>query len=86
MSTQKLLTDGAIGINLKRIRKSRGWSQAYLAAQMQLQGSNISRETLAKIENGRNIKVDDLITAKIVLRTTLDELFDGIESNINNLF
>ena len=47
-----------VGPNLRRLRNSRGLSQAKLAAKCQLIGWDITREGIAKIE-GRTRHVDD---------------------------
>lgn len=70
--------DGTVGSNLKRLRKAHGWSQLQLVAELQLLGSSVSRETLSKIEHGRNIKAEDLVAVKIALETTFEELFAGV--------
>ena len=41
-----------IGRNLRKIRELNGWSQAYLADQLQLRGTFVSKEYLAKLEIG----------------------------------
>ena len=41
-----------IGSQVRRQRLLRGWSQEQLTAKLQLQGLEISRSSVAKIENG----------------------------------
>ncbi len=40
-----------MGPEIRKLRKQRGWSQPVLVAKLNLFGWEISRETLAKIEN-----------------------------------
>lgn len=77
---EKLLQDAYFGINLRRLRNSKGLSQSALVAQMQLLGSNISRTTYNKIEQGhRNIYVSDLVRLQRIYHVSFDEFFKDIE-------
>lgn len=74
-----LLQDVFLGKNLRRLRKSAGYSQNELVTKMQLLGSNISRSTYAKIELGlRNLKVTDLIALQQIYSVDFAEFFKGI--------
>jgi transcriptional regulator with XRE-family HTH domain len=53
-----------VGPNVRRLRNSRGLSQAKLATQCQLLGWDITREGIAKIE-GRVRHVDDFEMAHL---------------------
>jgi len=76
---QYILQDYNIGKNLLKLRKQAGFTQSELANQLQLWGSSMSRDTYAKIETGtRNIKVSDLVGLRIVLNTTYEAIFEGI--------
>jgi transcriptional regulator with XRE-family HTH domain len=46
------------GPQVRRLRCQRGWSQEQLAAKLQLEGLDISRSSVAKIENGRQAIFD----------------------------
>lgn len=64
-----------IGQNIRRIRQSRGMGQTQLAAQIQLTGMEMTRETLVKIERGiRHIYASELRAVRDVLKTSYDEL------------
>ena len=77
---EKLLMDVSLGNNLRCLRKSKGFSQSALVAQMQIMGSNISRTTYNKIEQGtRNIYVSDLIRLQRIYSVSFDAFFKDIE-------
>ena len=42
-----------VGPQIQKLRAQRNWSQEQLAARLQLAGLDISRSSLAKIENGQ---------------------------------
>jgi Predicted transcriptional regulators len=77
---EKLLQDVSFGVNLKHLRKSKGFSQTALVAQMQVLGSNISRTTYNKIEQGsRNIYISDLLRLQHIYDISFDEFFCNLE-------
>lgn len=77
---EKLLQDVSFGINLKRLRNSKGFSQTSLVAQMQVLGSNISRTTYNKIEQGsRNIYISDLLRLQRIYDVSFDEFFSNLK-------
>ena len=47
-----------IGPQVRRLRCQRGWSQEQLTAKLQLEGLDISRSSIAKIENGQQAVFD----------------------------
>lgn len=64
-----------IGGNIRRIRLGRCVGQTELVRMMQLQGINITRESLVKIERGcQHITALQLIGIKECLGTSYDEL------------
>lgn len=71
--------DNIIGSNIRRIRLEKGMGQTELVKQLQLMNVNITRETLVKIESGKqHIKLEQLKGIK--------EIFDiNFENLINNL-
>ncbi|MGN1458361.1 MAG: helix-turn-helix domain-containing protein [Acutalibacteraceae bacterium] len=65
-----------LGKNIRFLRESAGFTQEYLSAQMQINGCDITRSALAKIEVGqRHIYPDELKLLKELLNVTYDELF-----------
>ena len=65
----------AVGTNIKRLREKAGLTQENLAAKLQIEGCDITRSAVAKIEVGqRHIYPDELILLKKILRTEYDEL------------
>ena len=65
----------AVGANIKRLREKAGLTQENLAAKLQIEGCDITRSDVAKIEVGqRHIYPDELILLKKILRTEYDEL------------
>lgn len=68
-----------IGINIKNIREKVNMTQDTLSAKLQLQGCDITRSAIAKIEVGqRHIYPDELLLIKEILNTDFDSIFYGI--------
>ena len=64
-----------VGLNIRTLRESKGFTQDILAAKMQLLGCDITRSALAKIECGqRHLYPDEIILIKDILSTTFDEI------------
>jgi len=75
---QRIKQDIRIGENIRRIRKDRGIGQTDLIRMLQLEGCDMTRECLVKIERcTQHIQASQLQTIKRVLGTTYDELIDG---------
>ena len=75
---QRIKQDIRIGENIRRIRKERGIGQTDLIRLLQLEGCEMTRECLVKIERcTQHIQASQLQMIKIVLNTTYDELIDG---------
>ena len=77
MGEQKIKSDEniAIGANIRRIRLSKGIGQTELVRMLQLDGVDITRESLVKIERGiQHIYASQLRAIKNALDTTYDEL------------
>ncbi len=69
-----------IGSNLKRIRKSRGLTQAALAIRLHNAGWEISKKTVAAIESGSRRTVDrELILLADILEAKVSEFFPPFE-------
>ena len=73
---QKIKQTGIdIGGNIRRIRKEKGIGQTELVRMLQLQGLNMARETLVKIERGiQHITGTQLRGIRDCLETSYDEL------------
>ena len=74
---QKIKQDSIrIGENIRRIRLAQHIKQTQLVQLLQLEGINMTRETLVKIERGvRHIEATQLRGIRDALHTTYDELF-----------
>lgn len=66
-----------IGENIKALRERAGLTQELLSARLQLEGLDITRSAVAKIEVGqRHLYPDEIIILKKVLKATYDEIFN----------
>lgn len=66
-----------IGNNLRKIRENRKMTQNEASAKLQLEGCDITRSALAKIEVGqRHIYPDEIILFKKIYKTTYDKIFE----------
>lgn len=69
--------ESKIGQNIRKIRESRGMTQDTLAAKLQLQGCDITRSAVAKIEVGqRHLYPDEILLIRKILNTTYDNIFE----------
>ena len=65
-----------IGQNIRKIRESRGMTQDTLAAKLQLNGCDITRSAVAKIEVGqRHLYPDEILLIRRILNTSYDHIF-----------
>ncbi|MBQ9544737.1 MAG: helix-turn-helix transcriptional regulator [Clostridia bacterium] len=65
-----------IGQNVRYLREKAGMTQEQLSAKLQLNGCDITRSALAKIEVGqRHLYPDEIILIKTLLSVSYDELF-----------
>ena len=72
---QKIKQDIHIGANIKAIRKKRKIKQTDLVGLLQLEGVDMTREALVKIENGsQHIRATQLRAIRDALQTTYDDL------------
>ena len=77
---QKIKQDLRIGENIRRIRKIRNLGQTDLVRILQIDGCDITRECLVKIERGiQHIQASQLQAIKKALNTTYDALIEGTE-------
>lgn len=66
-----------IGTNIRNIRIKAGMTQEMLSAKLQIEGCDITRSSIAKIEVGqRHLYPDEIILIKKILKTTYDEIFN----------
>ena len=66
-----------IGQNIKTLREKVGMTQETLATKLQLEGCDITRSAVAKIEVGqRHLYPDEIYLIKKILNVSYDEIFD----------
>ncbi len=66
----------ALGRNIRKLRMERKLSQEQLSAQLQVNGCDITRSALAKIEAGqRHIYPDELKCLQEIFAVSYDQLF-----------
>ena len=66
-----------IGRNIRSLREKANLTQEMLSAKLQLEGCDITRSAIAKIEVGqRHLYPDEIILIKKILKTTYDEIFN----------
>lgn len=66
------------GKNICEIRESKNMTQEQLAAKLQINGCDITRSAIAKIEVGqRHVYPDEIKLIKEVLDTTFNKMFYG---------
>ncbi len=67
----------AIGNNIRKLREKRNLTQEQIAAKLQINGCDITRSAVAKIEVGqRHLYPDEIILLKQILNVEYDEIFD----------
>lgn len=65
-----------IGKNIRELREKAGLTQDGLAAKLQLNGCDITRSAVAKIEVGqRHLYPDEIILIKQILNVNYEEIF-----------
>ena len=75
--TMNPIVEKKIGENVRRLRIKAGLTQEALAAKLQLEGCDLTRSALAKIEVGqRHLYPDEIILLCTILKTTYDEIFN----------
>ncbi len=66
-----------VGNNIRCIREKSGKTQEYLAEQLQLNGCDITRSDVAKIEVGqRHLYPDEIILIRKIFNTSYEEIFN----------
>lgn len=77
MEEQKIKQDIFVGGNIRRIRQEQGVGQTELVRRVQLQGVELTRETLVKIERGtQHIRASQLRAIRDALGSTYDALLE----------
>ena len=77
---QKIKQNDRIGKNIRKIRKAKGLGQTDLVRMLQIDGCDMTRECLVKIERcTQHIQVSQLRAIRKALDTTYDALIDGVE-------
>lgn len=67
----------AVGNNIRTLSENKNITQEILAAKLQVNGCDITRSAVAKIEVGqRHLYPDEIILIKRILGVTYDEIFD----------
>ncbi|MFI3313038.1 MAG: helix-turn-helix transcriptional regulator [Eubacteriales bacterium] len=66
-----------VGSKVREIRKSKGWTQKYVATKLQLQGIDCSDLTVLRMENGSRFIADyEVKSLAEVLGISISELFE----------
>lgn len=66
----------AVGNNIRVLREKAGITQEMLSARLQVNGCDITRSALAKIEVGqRHLYPDEIILLKEILKASYDDIF-----------
>lgn len=66
-----------VGNNIRLLREKAGITQEQLSARLQVNGCDITRSALAKIEVGqRHLYPDEIILLKNILKVSYDEIFN----------
>ena len=77
---QKIKQNLPIGANIRKIRKAKKLGQTDLVRMLQIEGCDMTRECLVKIERcTQHIQAKQLQAIKKALETTYDALIDGTE-------
>lgn len=65
-----------IGNNIRKLREKAGATQDYLATKLQVNGCDITRSAVAKIEVGqRHLYPDEIILIKQILNVEYEDIF-----------
>ena len=71
------VTEKKIGSNIRALRERAALTQEQVAARLQVNGCDITRSAVAKIEVGqRHLYPDEIILLKTILNATYEEIFD----------
>ena len=76
----KLKQDISIGENLKKYRARTSMSQEKVVAKLQVQGLDVSREILSRMERGKyNVRVSVLLALADLYNTPVQDFFANLE-------
>ena len=76
---QKIKQNDRIGENIRKIRKAKGLGQTDLVRMLQIDGCDMTRECLVKIERcTQHIQATQLQAIKKALKTSYEALIDGV--------
>ncbi|MBR2374977.1 MAG: helix-turn-helix transcriptional regulator [Clostridia bacterium] len=65
-----------MGDNIRKLREKAGFTQEYVATKLQLNGCDITRSAVAKIEVGqRHLYPDEILLLRKILNVTYEEIF-----------
>ena len=65
-----------IGNNIRQLREKAGMTQELLAVKLQVNGCDLTRSAVAKIEVGqRHLYPDEIILIKQILNVTYEDIF-----------
>ncbi len=68
-----------IGNNIRKLREKAGLTQEQVAAKLQINGCDITRSAVAKIEVGqRHLYPDEIILLRKILSASYEEIFGDI--------
>lgn len=66
-----------IGENIRKLRLNAGLTQEMLSAKMQVEGCDITRSAIAKIEVGqRHLYPDEIILLKTILKVSYEDILE----------
>ena len=72
-----------IGKNIRLLREKAGMTQELLAAKLQIQGCDITRSAVAKIEVGqRHLYPDEILLIKNILNVHFEDIFNISEEHV----
>ena len=70
-------TEKKVGANIRSLREKRKMTQDTLAAKLQIEGCDITRSAVAKIEVGqRHLYPDEIMLIRKILNVTFEEIFN----------
>ena len=79
---QKIKQNDRVGENIRKIRKAKGLGQTDLVRMLQIDGCDMTRECLVKIERcTQHIQVSQLRAIRKALNTSYNALIDGVEES-----
>lgn len=70
-------TEKKVGANIRNLREKRKMKQDTLAAKLRIEGCDITRSAVAKIEVGqRHLYPDEIILIRKILNVTFEDIFN----------